>query len=367
MWATVKVELPDIKNRTYEIVVGEDLLSGIRKFIKKNHKEKKIAVITDSNLSKIYKKTITSAFSGMNFELIDFAAGEKNKTRKTKQKLENVLFEKGFGRDSLIVALGGGVVGDLAGFVASTYARGVSYIQVPTSLLAMVDSSVGGKTGVDTPFGKNLVGSFYQPDKVFIDINFLDTLPEKEFINGLAELIKHAVIYDKELFYFLEKYTNEIINRDKEILTYLLKKSCSIKAEVVKRDEKEEGLRQILNFGHTIGHALEKISGYKLRHGFSVSIGISAEADISNRQGYLSDHELHRITGILESFALPVRIPENITYTKIIKAMKLDKKARQKIPRFVLVEKIGKVKSKKDGYSFNVDEKIIKRAVEECR
>jgi 3-dehydroquinate synthase len=365
----VKLRIIEKNDFSYEIVIGENLIQEIVIFLKKTMFSNKLLIITDSNIKKIYGKTLLKQFKKNNLkaELISFKAGEDNKTRKTKQEIENKMLELGLGRDTVIISFGGGVVGDLAGFIAATFNRGIPYVQVPTSLLAMIDSSIGGKTAVDTKYGKNLIGAFYQPIKVYIDINFLQTLPKEEVLNGLAELIKHGIIMDKELFYFMEKYNKEILNKDKEILTYLIKESCKIKSEIVEKDEKETGLRQILNFGHTIAHAIEKVSDYKLKHGSGVSIGMCVEAKISNKLNFLEDYDYTRIVQLLKSFKLPTKIPSELTYKKIINAAKLDKKSRLGIPRFVLLKEIGKVRKFQNKYSFQVDEKIIKKSVKECK
>ncbi len=250
-------------------------------------------------------------------------------------------------RASALIALGGGVIGDIAGFAASTYMRGISFIQAPTTLLAQVDSSVGGKTGVNHPLGKNMIGTFYQPRLVWTDVNTLKTLPKKEFLAGMAEVIKYGVIWDEDLFRFLEDNREKIHNLERDALEYIIRRSCEIKAEVVSRDERESGLRAILNYGHTIGHALETVTGYTtFLHGEAVAIGMHLEARLSLLSGLISDAEVKRIHSLIKAYDLPVEIPPHIDMNKIISSMQLDKKVVAGELKFILPEKIGSVSIK---------------------
>ncbi|MFH0875256.1 MAG: 3-dehydroquinate synthase [archaeon] len=351
----VKVQL---KKNSYDIIIGcrrEDIINRISESI--SAEKSKIAIIADANVAKLYAKYFLKI---KNSHLFSFEAGEKSKNRNTKAMLEDSLLKERYGKDSLIVALGGGVTGDLAGFGAATYMRGISYIQVPTTFLAMIDSSVGGKTGVNTRHGKNLIGAIYQPKAVYIDPIFLDTLPVKEFKSGLGELVKYGLL-NKDFFYYIEKYSKEIIEKNPDVIMQVIKKSCQIKARIVKKDEKEKSLRQILNLGHTIGHAIEQASGYKLSHGECVAIGLYIEAKISNKLGYLEEHDLTRIKELLKQFGLISS--KKIEPKKIMQYLSLDKKSVDAIPRFVLLSEIGAVKTLNNCYSHSVPKKIILEAL----
>src|SRR3989338_8857869 len=269
------------KEKKYPVFLGISTSSSIRDFLKESHNGKKIVVVTDNNVKPICSEMILNQLKDLNPYMISIPAGESSKSRNMKDRIEDHMLEKKFGRDTVIIAVGGGMIGDLAGFTASTYNRGISLIHVPTTLLAMVDSSIGGKTSVNTSHGKNLIGATYQPDAVFADLNFLETLPPEEFANGMAEIIKIAAASDKELFSFIEKNSKKILERDKNALFRIIKRSIELKKQVVEKDEKEHGLRQILNFGHTVGHALESCNNYQMKHGHCVSIGMAVESKIS--------------------------------------------------------------------------------------
>lgn len=352
------------REKLYEVLIGNSISTSIAEFIRKRHKNRKIVVITDDNLKKLCQKTVLNALKPLNTLLISIPSGEKSKSREMKEKIEDNLLGKKYGRDTVIIAFGGGVIGDLAGFVASTFDRGVPLIQVPTTLLAMVDSSIGGKTAVNTKHGKNLIGTTYQPDAVFADLDFLGTVPNSEFISGMAEIIKIAATSDKALFEFIEKNNKKILERNREALIKIIKRAIELKKDVVEEDEKESGLRQTLNFGHTIGHALENYHNYKKKHGHCISIGLVIESKIANLIGKLNNNEVKRIEALLNKFNLPTTVEKNMGIDKIMEIMKIDKKARNRKPRFVILEKIGKIKSEKNNFSFEVDESIVRKAVE---
>jgi len=352
------------REKLYGVLIGNSISSSIAEFIRERHKNRKIAVVTDDNLKKLCQKTILNALKPINPLLISIPAGESSKSREMKEKIEDKLLEKRYGRDTVIIAFGGGVIGDLAGFVASTFDRGVPLIHIPTTLLAMVDSSIGGKTAINTKHGKNLIGTTYQPDAVFADLDFLGSLPQEEFINGMAEIIKIAATSDKVLFKFIEKNNKKILERNKEMLIKIIKRAIELKKDVVEKDEKESGLRQILNFGHTFGHALENYHGYRKKHGHCISIGLAIESKIANLIGKLSNNEVKRIEALLNKFNLPTNVEKNIGIDKLIEIMKMDKKARNQRPRFVILKKIGKIKSGKNNFSFEVHESIVRKAVE---
>jgi len=361
----INISLRKIEDDSYKIVIGENILESIAPDMKQADLAYNYAIITDSNVHKLYGESLKKHFSdlGLNNILLTFPAGEKNKNRQTKSKLEDEMLNNKFGRDSAVIALGGGVVGDVAGYLAATYNRGVKYVQVPTSLVACVDSSIGGKTGVDTPRGKNLIGSFHQPYRVYIDTNTLKTLPRKEVREGLAEVIKYGVIKDGNLFQFLEKNIEKIFMHDKQALRHIVKTSCEIKGEVVENDEKESNLRKILNFGHTIGHGIEALSDFKITHGEAISIGMIAEGKIAIKLGLWNHDELTRLQNLIGSASLPTDIPQSTGIEKLIDVMKLDKKARGGEIEMTLPIKIGEMSSINGNYGIKVDENFIYKTI----
>lgn len=297
---------------------------------------KRLAIITDSNLIALGEKLKSS----LSAELFSFPAGEQHKTRETKQLLEDKLLLKKYGRDTCLIALGGGVALDLVGFLAATYCRGVPVIYIPTTLLAMVDASIGGKTGVNTPHGKNLIGTFTQPQAVFIDTDTLNTLPTSEWRNGIAEMIKHGLIADPQLFATLEKNYNHLQKSD--FLIDLIEANCLIKKNIIEQDEREQGARKLLNFGHTIGHAIETLEHYHISHGEAIAIGMLVESHLSFQAGYLSDSFLIQLRNILQNYGFPLYTSVFGNQSLFQKTLMLDKKSINTIPRFVLLEKIGK-------------------------
>ena len=363
---TIKTKIKS-KDKEYKIFLGSNILNNLPDFIQKNHAGKKVAVIIDETASKLHKGTIAKAIGSLKPLFMEVPSGESSKSREMKEKIEDNLLDNKFGRDSLIIAVGGGVVGDLSGFVASTFNRGIPIIHVPTTLLAMVDSSIGGKTGINTKHGKNLIGATFQPNAVFADMDFLETLSEGEFSNGLAEAIKMSVIMDKNLFELLGKNHKKIIARDKNILQQIIKRNIELKVQVVEEDAEEKGLRQILNFGHTFGHALEAYYKYKISHGYAVSQGILVESKISVMARNLPETEEERIRGLLKLFGFPLTVNGDVSIEKILELMVSDKKTRNRKPRFVIIEEIGKVKSHKNIFSFEIDGKIVAEAVDFCK
>lgn len=326
----------------------------------------KFALITDERVQELYGNSLLESFraTGLNVELFSFPGGELYKTRATKESLEDQLLAKEFGRDSCVIALGGGIVIDMAGFIAATYCRGVPLIMMPTSLLAMVDACIGGKTGVNVPNGKNLIGAIYQPKKVIVDTSVLQTLPQKEFSNGIVEMIKHALIADASLFDYLEEHFSEILELNLSRLEKAIVESCRIKMHIVEQDEKEKGLRRLLNFGHTVGHALEKLTHYHLSHGEAVAVGLLVESYISYELGYLDHEVLVRIKKILVHYLLPLQFSYRFSSEAIIEAMRSDKKSLKGTPRFALIKAIGEPLSFEGCYCTPVDEPIIKKAIQ---
>jgi 3-dehydroquinate synthase len=334
-------------NRSYAIKIAPGLLQKLGGECARLKLGQRCAIVTDTNVGKHFAKPVYESLVKAGFEpiLVTVSSGEKSKRISVVEKCFDQLAAHRLERKSFIVALGGGVVGDLAGFVATTYLRGIDFVQVPTTLLAQVDSSVGGKTGVNLRAGKNLVGAFYQPKLVLCDLDTLKILPEREYISGVAEVVKYGIIYDAKLFGELERSLPEILKRDSKILSQIIARCCEIKAEVVSQDETEGGLRAILNFGHTIGHAIENSSGYgKFLHGEAIAIGQVAAARISEKALGLTKHEVERIKNLFERAGLPVRIKlDSAQRKKLFAAMKLDKKVSGGEIKFVLAEKIGKV------------------------
>jgi 3-dehydroquinate synthase len=348
----------NLGENSYPIKIGKGLVFA-EKF--KEFGCDRCAIITDSVVEKFYAKDLEEKLKqeGLSSKIFRIPAGEKSKTFKTVIALGREMIKSGFNRNSLIIALGGGVVGDLAGFLASIYERGIKFVQIPTTLLAQVDSSIGGKTGVDTPEGKNLFGAFYQPLAVIADIDFLATLPKKEIKNGLAELIKYGMIKDAQLFEFLQ---NNYARLGEKELTEIVEMAAKIKAAIVSEDEKEAGNRIILNYGHTIGHAIETIEKYKISHGEAVALGMFYEGKISHLLGFLSADDLKKQNELIRLIGLPINYSGNTG--KLIEIMRHDKKAQAGSPRFVLPVKIGAVKGTGEQFVFAVEESILKKALE---
>jgi 3-dehydroquinate synthase len=340
----VKVSLG---KRSYEIKISSDVLSHLGTECARLKLGTRCAIITDANVAPRYAHAARHSLVRAGFDpiLIQVPAGETAKSLKTIEYCYDQLAQHRLERKSFIIALGGGVVGDMAGFVAATYLRGLPFVQVPTTLLAQVDSSVGGKVGVNLRAGKNLVGAFYQPRLVLCDLDTLSTLPQREFRAGLSEVIKYGVIYDASLFRKLERDMPKLLARDQKVLADVVCRCCEIKAEVVRQDESETGMRAILNFGHTIGHALEAISHYgKYLHGEAISLGQVAAARISERLFGMSGADVSRITALLVAAGLPVKIKLSIRENAdLLDAMKLDKKVSAGEIKFVLARQIGKV------------------------
>lgn len=338
----LKVELGA---RSYPIKIERGLLERIGPEIAAMGFKGRFALVTNPTVSGIYGERVKSTLAGAGLEPVEITVpdGEKYKTLEVASTIYDRLIEHRMERTSPIVALGGGVIGDMAGFVAATYLRGVPYIQIPTTLLSQVDSSVGGKTAVNHPKGKNLIGAFYQPKAVFIDPDVLKTMEPREMRAGLAEVVKYGVIWDEEFFRFLEESAGGLLALGDEVIE-AIERSCAIKAEVVSEDETERGLRSILNFGHTFGHAIEALTGYgTFKHGEAVAIGMVMAARFSVALGLCPDETEERITGLLRLLELPVDRPE-ITGESFIDSMRLDKKVIGERMRFVLINgRIGKV------------------------
>lgn len=357
---TVKVSLGV---RSHSIHIGTGLLNQLGSQCALLKVGQRCAVVTDEIVAKKYRRPAIESLHGAGFQpiVITLKAGEKSKSLKNVQACYNQLAAHRIERNSLIIALGGGVVGDLAGFAAATYLRGINFVQVPTTLLAQVDSSVGGKVGVNLSAGKNLVGAFHQPRLVLCDLDTLRTVPKREYRAGLAEVIKYGIIRDARLFTRLEGNLSKLLKKDSVTLASVIARCCAIKAEIVGQDEKESGLRAILNFGHTIGHALEAISRYgKYLHGEAISIGQVAAANISQIKGNLSEKETARIVTLFERAGLPTSVKLSTTQTqRLLDAMKLDKKVNDGKIQFVLAQRIGNVKTEQSVSSALIKKSLI--------
>jgi 3-dehydroquinate synthase len=352
----VRVELGE---RSYDICIGSDTLDGLGDNLKIFGLSPKIGLVSNPTVFSLYGKRVSDSLkkAGFNLLTVIIPDGEEYKDLLRVQHIYDELLEYKLDRLSALIALGGGVIGDITGFAASTYMRGISHIQVPTTLLAQVDSSVGGKTGVNHKLGKNMIGTFWQPGLVWIDVETLRTLPKRELLAGLAEVVKYGVIYDKELFDFLEINKDKILNLDRNALTHIIKRSCEIKAEVVSMDERESGLRAILNYGHTIGHAIETVTDYKrFLHGEAVAIGMCLEARLSQMLNLIDKDQVLRIKSVVGSYGLPSATPADININSVLSSIQLDKKAVAGELKFILPEKIGSVRIHK-----GVTEKSIRK------
>jgi 3-dehydroquinate synthase len=337
----VEILQVDVGHSRYPIVIGSGLLSN-RELLAAHVPGKDLMVVTDASVAGLYLPTLRQGLLGRNVHECVLAGGEQAKNLETVARVFDALVGARLNRDAVVLALGGGVVGDIAGFAAACYQRGVSYVQIPTTLLAQVDSSVGGKTGVNHSGGKNLIGAFHQPLAVVADTDTLATLPDRELSAGLAEVIKYGCIWDPDLFEWLELNMQKLRARVTEALTHAIARSCAIKAAVVARDEREQNVRAILNFGHTFGHAIEAATGYgQYLHGEAVGLGMLMAADLSKRLGMIDASVLERISALVERAGLPVEAPR-IGVARARDLMQMDKKVLSGAIRLVLLEKLGR-------------------------
>jgi 3-dehydroquinate synthase len=335
---TVDVNLGD---RSYPIHIGSALLEqgGL---LQGGIPSKQVLVVTNSTVAPLYLDKLLGALKNYQCAQVILPDGEQYKTLETLNQIFDLLLKNRFGRGATLIALGGGVVGDMGGFAAACYQRGIAFVQVPTTLLAQVDSSVGGKTGVNHPLGKNMIGAFYQPKAVLADTSVLNTLPDRQLAAGLAEVIKYGLIRDKAFFEWLENSMGLLVKRDGAALAYAIERSCRNKAEVVAEDETESGVRATLNLGHTFGHAIETGAGYgEVLHGEAVAIGTCMAADLSRRLGWFDDQSVERITGIFREAGLPVTCPPGFTVERFIDLMSVDKKNVDGAIRLILLKSIG--------------------------
>ncbi|HPZ81824.1 MAG TPA: 3-dehydroquinate synthase [Thermogutta sp.] len=341
--ATVKVNLGE---RSYPIHIGNNLLAKRTSLLAGLDRVSHAVIITDSNVGPLYLDQVSEIFqeAGVRTDSYVVPAGEKSKGLASAESIWNWMLDVKADRGSFVVALGGGVVGDLAGFAAATFARGVRLLQIPTSLLAQVDSSVGGKVGVNLPKAKNMVGAFYQPCAVWIDVSTLRTLPQREYLSGLAEVVKYGVILDSNFFSFLEEHVDDLLAQDPAVLVSVVKTCCQLKATIVEQDEREvTGLRAVLNYGHTFAHAIETLTGYnQWLHGEAVAIGMACAAELAVRLGMFPEELAQRQESLLSSLHLPIRI-RGLAADKILECMMRDKKVQHGHLRFVLPTTIGRV------------------------
>ena len=333
-------ETVNLEDNSYPIFIGEGASLSLENF-DGYIAGKDIAIITNEVVAPLYLNEISDLFSNRNVIEYILPDGEQEKKLKTVHKIIDRLMEAGFGRDSTLIALGGGVVGDITGFTASIFMRGINFIQIPTTLLAQVDASVGGKTGVNHKSGKNLIGSFYQPQCVICDSIFLATLEATEISAGLAEIIKYGLIFDSEFFLWLQKNMQQILSNDRAAVDYVIQRSCAIKAEIVAQDEKEQSVRALLNFGHTFGHAIEKLTGYgNWTHGDAVAVGMVLAARLSENMSLITPEDVQNIEEILTAANLPISLP-NIDPAELLAAMQSDKKVKDRNIQLVLLKNIG--------------------------
>jgi 3-dehydroquinate synthase len=359
----VSVPVRAAGGRDYDVVIAPGLLSRVgTEATEAAPAVRRWVVVADATVAALFAPHVLRSFdeAGCAVDLLTFPAGERHKTRETWASLSDELLDLGVGRDGGIVALGGGVTGDLAGFVAATFMRGIPVVQVPTSIVAMVDSAVGGKTGVDTPKGKNLVGAFHPPARVVVDPAAVETLPRPQRAEGLAEAVKHGAIVDLEYMRQLASSSGELLAGRVEAVHAMVVRSVQIKAGVVSRDEREGGVREILNFGHTIGHALEAASNFGLSHGEAVAAGMVLEARLGEILGGTPEGTAWDLSKVLEAVELPVQPPEGLSPERVISFIRADKKARDGRPRIVLLGSLGSIWKDGDRWSHAVDASALR-------
>jgi len=350
----------DLGSRSYPISIGEDLLSQSDLFTTAIA-GKKVMIVTNDIVAPLYLEKCKDSLQQFTIDEVILPDGEQYKTLATFETILCALLENKHARDTTVVALGGGVIGDMAGFAAACYQRGIAFVQVPTTLLSQVDSSVGGKTAVNHPLGKNMIGAFYQPQSVIIDIDCLKTLPAREFAAGMAEVIKYGIIYDADFFNWLENNIDAIKSQQPQALIYMIKRCCEIKAEVVAQDEKEHGIRALLNLGHTFGHAIEAEQGYgNWLHGEAVAAGMVLATETAFIIGLVDGEEVEQIISLIEAFDLPIHAPEEMHYEHFAKHMQLDKKVLNGQLRLILPTSVGTSEIYSD-----VSEAVLRSVVEQ--
>jgi 3-dehydroquinate synthase len=360
----IEIKVPSRAAASYKVLISSDILPKVLSAVGALLPKRSLFVVTDANVVKAgLLQKLTRGKKVANY-VID-PAGEQAKTMATVTAILDAMEAVSLGRDSVVIALGGGTVGDMAGFAAAIYKRGVPVVQVPTTTVAQADSAIGGKTGVDSSKSKNAFGVFHNPAAVFIDVDTLATLDDRQFRAGLAESVKHAAIADAEYFGYIEKNLDDILARKTEVMEHLAEANTRIKAFVVEHDPEEKNLRRILNYGHTVGHAVESASDYSILHGEAVSIGMVAAGLIEKASGLANDARLARVRKVLERIGLPVAVPKGIGADALMDRMRLDKKAVTKSPRFVLLKDIGRAHSKDGQWAMEVPEEAVKSVLAE--
>ncbi|PID60705.1 MAG: 3-dehydroquinate synthase [Ignavibacteriae bacterium] len=333
----IKINIPQ---NPYHVYLGENIFSNVIDIMKSKNLSGNIFLIIDHNIEKFYAAVIKKTFQNNNYKKIIVIASEKNKSYETLQKIHNALIKNKFNRDSILIAIGGGIIGDLSGFAASTYMRGIKYVQIPTTLLAAVDSSVGGKTGLNFNGIKNIVGSFYQPEFVLVDTKFFTTLPQKEMLCGLGEVIKYGFLTNEKYFKFISKNIDKILSNDKKVIQKIIYESIKFKGDVVEADERENGIRKILNLGHTFAHALEVDQNHKIKHGEAVIVGINCALYLAGFMNILSQKSFIEFNNFLKRFNEKIKI-KSFDKDSMYKTMLRDKKNRSNKIKFVLMKEIG--------------------------
>ncbi len=352
----------DLEQRSYDIHLGKGILSGFGERMKSFGFSPLVGIISNPTVFALYGDGVIRSLKEAGFDCFSVLIpdGEEYKDYAWSHYILTELLKRGLDRNSCIVALGGGVIGDITGFVASTYMRGIHFVQVPTTLLAQVDSSIGGKTGVNHYLGKNMIGTFYQPRLVWTDLETLKTLPRRELLCGIGEIIKCGIIWDEVFFDFIAKKKDDILGLDTGTLTSIVTRACEIKADVVSRDEKESGVRAILNFGHTIGHAVETETRYaRFLHGEAVGLGMCLESRLSEILGLMDPQQVKRIMTLIADYGLPCRLPKDIHVSNLLSHMKRDKKTVAGEITFVLPERIGKVVIKKGITTSDIEKAVM--------
>jgi 3-dehydroquinate synthase len=337
----IRINIPE---KSYNVFLGQDIFRSLLKIFNDENISGDILLVADAKVLKLYSALIKESFTGYKAKLkiVSITAKESNKSYESLKKIHSALIKNNFGRDCTIAALGGGILGDLAGFAASTYMRGVKYVQIPTTLLAAVDSSVGGKTGINFENVKNIIGTFHQPEFVIIDIDFFRTLPDEEVLCGIGEIIKYCFLTDKKYFYFVQKNIERIFKNDRRIIEKIIAESVKYKGDVVREDEKESGIRKVLNLGHTFAHAFEVEQKHKLKHGQAVIVGITCALYLSRKLNLIAETEFNEYLGLLMQSGREIRLSK-YDMSRIIYVMRLDKKNSDYKIKFVMIMKIGEI------------------------
>ena len=359
----IEVRVPGSWAGRYAIQIGSGLLGGIVSEVGRAFPKYAMFLITDAALVRaghVEKLVGSNKIAG---RYVVSPGGEASKNMATVTAMLEAMEGCGLGRDTVVLALGGGVVGDMAGFAASVFKRGVPVVQIPTTTISQADSAIGGKTGVDSSVSKNAFGTFWHPAGVYVDVSVLGTLDERQYQSGLVESVKHALIADAEYFEYLEKNLEKVLGRDEAVLAEVAGRNCRVKAKVVEKDPTEKNLRRVLNYGHTIGHAVESASGFEILHGECVAIGIVAAGKIEEALGLVKDDRIGRIENMLKRLGQPVRIPAGIDKSRGFELLKSDKKAIGQVPRFVLLDRIGKVHCSVGQFAVGVGEAVVRDVI----